>query len=43
MAKQNFFAELFTNIQIRRESYQKLIALDDELMNSQLTKAIWGE
>lgn len=43
MRQQELLAELFETVQKRRTEYQKLIDLDQELMNSQLTTAIWGE
>lgn len=41
--QQQLLSELYATVQERRTEYQNLINLDQELINSQLTTAIWGE
>lgn len=40
---QELLAELYQDVCQRKKEYERLIALDDELIESQLTKMIWGE
>lgn len=41
--RQQMLASLFQAVQERKREYARLIALDDELVTSEMTKSIWGE
>lgn len=42
LEEQEVLAGLFQSVRARQEGYRKLIELDDELLNGQLIKSIWG-
>lgn len=43
LKRQKLLGDLFREVRGRQAQFRRLIELDDELLNNQLVKAIWGE